>query len=833
MDRQTFRAALAGLLYDVDVFARRATQEPGSMTSLIQQIVPAAWQSDLDLASDPILAQIVSLADQLTAGGQVGERVERPVQLHSIFGAIKADGQRLAQDAPCYLPLRPLALARDVFFPGRAWDEEQRHKAYRDLWTHLATQAQVLQQVHERDGCPDVYLETLLLLMARDAWCVPCAYAETLPDVSLYDHSRIRAALAVCLSRHEPAALDEMAAGTAPETPAALLVGGDLSGVQDFIYTITDRGATSSLRGRSFYLQLLTEAAARYVLRQLELPMTNLIYQGGGAFYLLARAGDGERLVQIQREMSQILLAHHRGDLYLALANAPLAAADFFNGRISNRWADLARALRAAKQRRFAELDGLQLARLFAPQDHGGNQDRHCQVCGREHPETRVFKRRPDDPGEAGTRLCPPCISYQKLGDDLRHAAYLWLAQADIPPPLADPLAPMPGGWPDALTALGVHADVTDQVHQVPHHVGQRRVVLALHDDKLDGLRPDAQTAIGRRFLVNVTPIIRQAEIDEFRDKVDDLPEAGSVKPFSVLEAQSTGIQRLGVLRMDVDNLGDMFASGLVPQATLSRIAALSFAISLYFEGWVGHVAEDINDDRDAKHKDTLYSIYSGGDDLFFVGAWNRVMELARRIRADLTPFAAGHPGIHASAGLVLVGGKYPLAQAARDAGEAEGRAKQRDGKDELHFLGQTIAWKRLGLEDCATPDLETVHGMAHHLLGLVQTEKGLKALLHLLIRLQEQHDRADRKRREQGQEINRAGQEQVLYGPWMWRGTYYLKRMAERYKESNAAHTALEELRERLHEDSFRAIEWIGLAARWAELLGRKSQTHFEEVCQ
>ncbi|MDW8101235.1 MAG: hypothetical protein RML36_17335, partial [Anaerolineae bacterium] len=60
------------------------------------------------------------------------------------------------------------------------------------------------------------------------------------------------------------------------------------------------------------------------------------------------------------------------------------------------------------------------------------------------------------------------------------------------------------------------------------------------------------------------------------------------------MEVQSKGIQRLGVLRMDVDNLGKLFAEGFGENATLSRVAALSFAISLFFEGWVEVLAERV-----------------------------------------------------------------------------------------------------------------------------------------------------------------------------------------------------------------------------------------------
>ncbi|MBN2006226.1 MAG: hypothetical protein JXA21_22920, partial [Anaerolineae bacterium] len=321
-----------------------------------------------------------------------------------------------------------------------------------------------------------------------------------------------------------------------------------------------------------------------------------------------------------------------------------------------------------------------------------------------------------------------------------------------------------------------------------------------------------------------VTPKITQTEINALRDQVNELPTAGSVKPFSVLEAQSTGIKRLGVLRMDVDNLGNIFADGLGKAATLSRVAALSFAISMYFEGWVGQIAEEMNVETHAERGDTLYSIYSGGDDLFFVGAWDVVVELARKVRADLTSFAAQHPGIHTSAGIVLVGGKYPLAQAAQDAGKAEKDAKGSPGKNALSFLDQVTSWEHFGLEECVTLNLETVHGMAHHLSNLVQTEDGPKALLRLLMNVQEQHDEAISKRRARGEELNRSGQEQTLYGPWLWRGYYNLKRMAGRYKKQPEIQGALLKLAEQLHGQKFRDIEWIGLAARWAELLERKS---------
>jgi len=341
---------------------------------------------------------------------------------------------------------------------------------------------------------------------------------------------------------------------------------------------------------------------------------------------------------------------------------------------------------------------------------------------------------------------------------------------------------------------------------------------------------------VGRRLLVNVTPVITQPEIDTLRARgVKELPVAGSVKPFAALEAQSNGIKRLGVLRMDVDGLGTIFGQGFGRQATLSRVATLSFAISLYFEGWVERLAERLNDQaRQQGRGAILYSIYSGGDDLFFVGAWDAIVELARAIRADLTPFAAHHPGFHASAGLALVGGKYPLYQAAADAGKAEGKAKdlrwrdqagQEHNKDAIAFLDRALPWSRFGLQPCEQQGMDTAHALAHRLVRMVTREdKGgegvRRSLLQRLIQVQEMYERAGEARHRRGEELSQAGEEQVYLGPWMWRGYYFLKRMAG--QKPGEPWDSIRNLADGLKGDRFRAIEWIGLAARWADLLTR-----------
>ena len=81
--------------------------------------------------------------------------------------------------------------------------------------------------------------------------------------------------------------------------------------------------------------------------------------------------------------------------------------------------------------------------------------------------------------------------------------------------------------------------------------------------------------------------------------------------------------------------------------------------------------------------------------------------------------------------------------------------------------------------------------------------------------------------------DLNAAGEEQVLWGRWMWEGYYTLKRMAGQQRQNAAAKGAIEALAEGLHEDDFRAIEWMGTAARWADLLTRGRQGDYDELSE
>ncbi len=824
------KAALAGLLHDIGKFYQRAYSSPRQTlpsdydvfrpqaweetkrppygkhgahaawsAQFVEEYVPEAFRRAVGSAvffhhnPQDRLSKLVALADRLAAGEREEKRDIQPKQVLSIFCQLRAG--RPDKIAPRYMPLRPLEIAKDALFPEESAEqssEEAVREAYRQLWEAFTQEAETLRDL---DNLP-AYIESFYYLLQRYTWCVPSAFYRTTPDIPLFDHSRVTAALAVCLSGLEEETLDALLykPKEMSEHPVAYLVEGDISGVQKFIYTITSRGAAKGLRGRSFYLQLLTEALARYMLRYLDLPITNLIYVGGGHFYVLVPPEETDELDAIQEQFDSLLLEHHDGALYVALGKTPLSLADFRRGDFGQKWREVGQDVGRAKRRRYASA-----LTLFDPRGHGGNEEHECQVCHAERADVEAVQNAPD---EEPVRKCALCRSLEELGQQLGRAEMLFLGETE---PQDAPL----GGWENLLAALGVSVGLLDgNARWIKRPVRSAK----LQDGVLLGLRtfptPEQHADVERvlkmplargvRYTANVTPRLS-----------DD-----QVATFEHLAKASQGIERLGVLRMDVDDLGFLFSSGFRQpdgsnHATLARVATLSSMFALFFEGWVGEICRQSNQKaREEGAWGTLYTIYSGGDDLFIVGSWDQLPKLAYTIATELHQFAAQNPHVHLSAGITLHPQKYPLYQAAESAHNALEAAKDLPGKNGFTFLGETFPWARY----------EEIDTLREKLLDLQKSPQVGRNLFRLLLRIYAEYHETKRR--------NAVGHEQIVYGPWMWHSAYQLTRLANRANDRKQDILALHDY---LRQDNFHAIAAVGLAARWAEALTKPKTTEKE----
>lgn len=689
------------------------------------------------------------------------------------------------------------------------------------LWTNFVLE---YDNLFKRNLAEPILEANLHALLQRFCWALPAPVASAM-DVSLFDYARISAALAVCLAE----------TGVDAEEPA-LLIGADLSGVQDFLYTLSSDGAAKSLRGRSVYLQLLMEVIALDLLHELALPAANLLYVGGGNFYLIASPSQKEQIKTYQEVASRRLLLMHEGALYLAMTAQPIKQTELQAANMGEVWGQVADALSIQKAQRFSELDEAEMAQAIGSALHGtGVPDRSCRVCQRQMVEGEKGEHlHLDENGDPldDERKCNLCKSFDVLGRDLSTAQFLALSR------IAINQASIVTDWSAGLRHFGF--DV--QILKDAHNTNCRDIWRASSTDTIyisfwqggvsitdfPGNPKREQTIWCYRPLAQCPPFRTNAHgVVQF-----DVNGYPILEDFDKLACNSDGLERWGVLRMDVDRLGTIFQDGMKPNASLSRVVSLSGLMRLFFEGYLPKIAEQFNQPARAR----VHLMYAGGDDLFIVGSWSILPELAKRIRDEFDKFACKNSQVTLSGGISIAPSvKYPLYQAAEDAEKAEKQSKRygktettKAEKDALTLLSETITWKE---PDKAKSRYESFDWVRKRVQALTEWTQGddvaLPRSFVTALRTLDAEWR-DWKKREQGLLKNvmpRYGHTdtRLFLGPWQWNLVYSLHRAAQRAKNDSIK----PQIQDLVNHIISGEITTIGLSARWLEYLTREGKEY------
>ena len=605
---------------------------------------------------------------------------------------------------------------------------------------------------------PELY-QTVVALIHKYTARIPSETGDsTESDISLYDHLRTTAAIAACIGRELTEISDVAAVGKAPESSErniCALIKGDISGIQNFLYHILSDGAARQLRGRSFYLQLLTEAIAHYTLKQLELPITNLILASGGQFYILAPHGDTQaQFDTLRREVSDRLWALHHGELSCFLDYVPVTAGDLKDQHFSDKWGEVSNRVNARKLKIWSEMDAEKMfEKLFEPY------------------ENKAFAKLPEDEKDHW--------QFGELGRQLRVAKHLVAFDVSPTSNISENISETPV-WQDAMLAFGwdIHLCNASGSEPEPVRPATRAVVYQLGDT-------DFLTAIDTYQLEGVP-----ANYD-FRMFYPVIAYKNSGEPadYNYLAEASEGVQWLGAMRMDIDDLGTIIVEEL-QDATISRLATFSEALCLFFEGYVPELCKQYNQQhKKDRGKEILELIYAGGDDLFVVGGWSALPEIAREIRSAFGTFVTGDH-VTLSGGIAIEHKKYPLYQFAAESEDAEKAAKDLTCKDAITFLRKPMKWAEFDV-------LRDWHDKFMKAVGTHTTQLPSG----VLTRLSQLYSEAELKGHR-----------------WAWRSLYYFHRLKERYQ---AQKTFLDDLKSELNhpETEFELQKFIHIITRWTAL--------------
>jgi len=745
------------------------------------------------------LERLVAAADHFASaereeGNFYQYDIHRKTRLEPILGRVQLGGGERANDHR--LPLAPLTLDPAGLYPRPADRMDPPMRKRDGAWVAEAGLQPDYRRLGEAfrqalDELPQYATATpdslrgmvrdLLALMERFLTSVPAATNITHPDISLFDHLRVTAAIAegLYLYHEHEGDLDRPEAFKDADTAKWRLACGDFSGIQNFIYKITSKNAAKALRGRSFYIQLLCDGVADHLLRRLGLYPTARIYASGGKFFLLIPAHLEAALRTAVAEVNAALLKEFLGDVFLGLGIAKVRGKDFKGGNMGLCWKAASENLQEDRLRAFHPVMDTS-ADFFAPQDLHA---RHCAVCGRDDVEARISQR--DD-----RATCQQCDMLERLGRELKDTRYLFWVHGQDRDTLRRDLAgeacvDLPG------------ADFCVYLLPEPPRLGALRHVPGAHLEALNGAAcpPGGEHGFSRGV--------------RFAGQWDVGKAAGDWE-FDDFAQTAKGIQKLGILRMDVDSLGEIFIRGLtfggVEMGSLSRVATLSRQLHLFFAGYLNTLL--------AKFEHTQI-IYAGGDDVFLIGCWDELPEVADRIRQEFRAWCADNPHFTLSGGIVLVDGRYPLSRAAQLAGEAEHQAKTlRRGranreKDALCFLDTPIGWEDYPRAVALREEIIAINAASN--------SRALLGRLRSVILAVEEHRRLDAQEEAPLEDL-------VYWRKWRWRLVYNLERMARRHPALESRLHALQGMitGQDPHEGQ-PVLDWLQLPTRWAEFLTRK----------
>jgi CRISPR-associated protein Csm1 len=91
-----------------------------------------------------------------------------------------------------------------------------------------------------------------------------------------------------------------------------------------------------------------------------------------------------------------------------------------------------------------------------------------------------------------------------------------------------------------------------------------------------------------------------------------------------------------------------------------------------------------------------LYTIFSGGDDFFIVGPWNRTIDIVKETRKEFSRFTGDNPDFTFSAGIIFVSPSEPISFCAEMAEDKLKDSKEQEGKDKITLFNQTVGWNEL-----------------------------------------------------------------------------------------------------------------------------------------
>ncbi len=683
------------------------------------------------------------------------EESEPNRELQCIFSSVILEDHPFKESAKLtdhYYAAKPIDVAdKNSLFPTKTTDKSTLINDSKSLWNKLEAELQKIPAEMDYYN----WMTTVLDILKRYTLNVVSAGYFTRPNVSLYNHLTTTAAIARSMRQYD---LEHGETGQLDhETPRHLLIKGDLNGIQKFIFEVKTpefarKRMSKRLRGRSFFIQLISEAILHTLLRRMELSETAIIVKAAGTFTLLVPNTETNITVlkEERKRIKDFLRKEFPGTLSLSIAWISVSNTDLKSFK------ELESKMNSALTRaRFDPLDcSDDQAGFFNHFRPYGVTDSHEVCSGCILASDRLTEN-----------FCANCEMHTELGGDLPKIEGILRTRQKLKITKNKP-----------ISILGVNFYLLKSTEGLTEAPGDTAFLYM--DKRAEQILQEGYGLTELGFRLSIP--------NDFN---------GNPISFDNFVHIAAGMDRLAIFKADVDNLGAIFATSTFAhdaERSLAKVKDISMRLDLFFSSYVPilaqklkysyieepcsthmdkfrqvtlkdelgkiYVLNNILDEFsckkcEAKKSSTIYSIFSGGDDLAYVGPWNVLVHFALEVYKEFRSYVANNPFITLSGAIHLFRSKEPLALHIQKAEHMLERSKsylkykKASLKNAVTLFDETVFWAQATempwIKAHYPETLESLLNFGNNVIQTLQdqTSETKRSFLHNLLLLREEEN--------------------------------------------------------------------------------------------
>ncbi len=453
---------------------------------------------------------------------------------------------------------------------------------------------------------------------------------DCIMDISLYEYAKMMASfISICYKQDKSNKLHEQ--------NNFLVIRGDFFSIQNFIFNkeASSKNPAKLLRGKSFYVSLMSDIASLYILEELGLSYFNIMMNAAGQFVIISNNSNDicKEIEKIKSNVDEWLYEKYYCSVSLGFSIIECSKKDFSVNEFNKLILKMLYKKDVAKLTRF----DLPAKDEFIYKDYYKKFSKStsmCEYCG-------VEPANKDNP-------CDKCSDYIILGEKLTKAKYINIYHSE-----------------KGIFGKYAYGFNSENVKDAAY----RMCIDLVNEDNIE-------------YKYNCCNVVHYRSYVVCNDDK-------AIRSFDEIVKYGDGAEILAVLKADVDNLGLVFSCGLSEKdedfnvkksdITFSKTNMLSRSIHNFFSYFLYHLMK--------KECLNVYTVFAGGDDLFIVGKYNDIIKLAKLINTEFRKFTGNNSEVTISAGIGLFKTNVPIWYMAEETEKMLEQAKhyRKEGDNDIY----------------------------------------------------------------------------------------------------------------------------------------------------